>query len=348
MEFDLQRFDEDTQADAQAETAQDVPAEEQEPIPDELSGLPEDIARETMAEWEQSQTEQESESAPETESAPEEPPITREDYQAKVAEVEQLKAQLAAYQQQQQPQPQAQQQPQPQQQPPQPQQPPQFQPPQLKITPEVSKQINEAIRAEAMALSGFSQDDVASLDYADADDPRIEQWAQAKNIAQNRVLGAIQSFQIAQQQRAQQFYNEHAAAINAYNQFAQKAFAEPDFQAIQQFATNEYFEQLQPDEQKIIANSYIRVERQLASPAEMLVVKNYFEQAKAAYRTRGSKNHSIQRDKKVTPKLPRSDQLKGSSTTSDGQLSAADIEKLLERDFTTLTHKQQKIALGLT
>lgn len=351
IEFDIQRFADDgeTTSDATPESAPESQAEEQEPIPEELGGLPEDIARETMAEWEQSQTTQEAEPAQS------EPRITREDYQSKLAEIEQLRAQLAQYQQPQQPQqpqapPQQPQQPAQEPQLPQAQQVPQaqFQIPQLKMTPELSKKISDAISAEAKAMTGFSDDDVASLDYADDDDPRLAQWAQAKNIAQSRVYTAIYQTQVAQQQQAQQFYNDHMAAVNTYNEFVKKEFAEPDFQAIQQFATNDFFNQLKPYEQAVIAQSYVRVERQIASPAEMMVVKDYYERAKAAYRSRSGRKRATQPRQTMAPQLPRTDQLKGASTTSDGQLSTGDIERMLEGDFTKLTPQQQKALLGIS
>lgn len=349
IDFDIQRFADDgeTTSESTPESAPETQAEEQESIPEELGGLPEDIARETMAEWEQSQTTQEAEPAQA------EPQITREDYQSKLEEINRLKAQLAQYQQPQQQQAQAQPQPATQTQQPQPPQaqqvpPAQFQIPQLKMTPELSKKISDAISAEAKAMTGFSDDDVASLDYADDDDPRLAQWAQAKNIAQSRVYTAIYQTQVAQQQQAQQFYNDHMAAVNTYNEFVKKEFAEPDFQAIQQFATNDFFNQLKPYEQAVIAQSYVRVERQIASPAEMMVVKDYYERAKAAYRSRGGRKRPTQQAKAMPPQLPRTDQLKGASTTSDGQFSTGDIERMLEGDFTKLTPQQQKALLGIS
>ena len=336
FEFDLQRFDEEnTEQSVQSETS----TEEEKPIPEELGGLPEDIARETMAEWEKLQPKPEE---PQPETPPEPKPPTEESvpyarFKEKVDEANQLKAQLAEYQrrlqQQQPPQTQAQQ--------------PQFQPPQIKITPEISAKINAAIKAEALALSGMSDDDVASLEFADADDPRIAQWKQASSIAQNSVYNAIYQAQINQQQQARQFYDSHVAAVETYNQFVEKEFAEPDFKEIQNFARSEFFEQLSPNEKKIIANSYLNVERQTASPAEMLNVKQYYERAKLAYRTRGAKK-SAPKQAQPAPKLPRADQLKGSSGKSDGQLSAHDIEKLLEGDFTKLDEKTRKILLGFS
>lgn len=340
MNFDLQRFTEDgqpvadTPSEPTAEPSTEAPATEEQPLPEELNGIPEDIARETLAEWEATKPQEEPQ--PETgQVPPEEKPVTREDYQAKVKEAEQLKAQLAEYQRKAQPQQAPQQR--------------QFQPPQMRITPEVSARINEAIKAEAMALTGMSNDDVASLEYADNDDPRLAQWNQATNIAQNRVYNAIQQAQIAQQRQAQQFYNNHLAATQTYNEFAQKEFAEPDFKEIQQFATNEFFEQLKPNEQQIIANSYLRVERQIASPAEMLVVKNYYERAKAAYRTRGAKTN---RQGKPTPaqqaaNLPRADQLQGAA--GKGEMTVAELERMLETtDFDKIPKQYQDKLLGIT
>ena len=111
------------------------------------------MAREAMAEWKELSQESAETETPET--PPESDTVSRSDYQAKVDEAESLKAQLAAYQQKQQVSPQ------------------QIQPPPIGLTPEISAKINQAITAEAMNMVGFSADDVASLEYADNDDPRL-------------------------------------------------------------------------------------------------------------------------------------------------------------------------------
>ena len=333
MEFDLQRFAEENSQDTNAESETQV---EESPIPEELNGLPEEIARETLAEWKDSQPKTETQAETQVEETqPKEEPITREQYQAVIDEVNKLKAQLAETQKQSQPTAQVQ----------RPQ--PQFQPPQLRLTQENAKLIDNAITAEAMKLSGMSKDDVASLDYADDDDPRISQWNQAKRIAENRVYNTITQMQAVQQQQAQKFYTSHAEAVNSYNEFAKKEFAEPDYKEIQQFATNEFFERLSAQEQQVIANSYLRVEKQIASPAEVFVVKKYYEMAKAAYRTRGAKQKTAT-NKSTNYQLPKSDQLKGSSTAGDGRLSNSDIEKLLQGDFTKLDEKTRNFLLGMS
>lgn len=328
MVFDLQRFDDEQTVSDAPQSAPEPKAEEPAPIPEELEGIPEDIARDAMSEWEATQAKTEAEQQP--------APVTysQDDYQAKVNEVEQLKAQLAQYQRQQ---PQAQQ-PQIQ----QPQPPPTFEPPPIKITPEISAKINEAIKEEAKAMASFTDDDVASLDYADDDDPRLSQWAQAKSLAQDKVIKAINATRAWQQQRAQQIYNEQTTAINNYNEFAQKEMAEPDYQAVMTFATNDFFQAMPPNEQQILANSYLHVERNLASPAEFLVVKNYYERAKAAYRGRNAKQ-SPPKNQKVT--MPRIDQVGGAAGT--GEITVGELEKMLETtDFDKIPEPYQKRLLG--
>ena len=218
---------------------------------------------------------------------------------------------------------------------------PQFTPPPMKITPEISAKITQAINAEAMNMSGFTPDDVASLDYADDDDPRIAQWNQAKSIAQNNVLGAIRQAQINQQYQAAQFIASQQAAINTYNELVQREMKEPDFKAIQHFATNDFFNQLNPAEQRILANSYLRVERQIVSPAEMLVIKKYYEQAKAAFRG----NQKNRKAPQAPPQLPRSDQLNGAA--GKAEMTTAELERMLETtDFDKIPEVYQKKLLG--
>lgn len=345
FEFDLQRFDDDG-AD-QGESA-DVPQEsgEEEPIPEELSGLPDDVARETLAEWKASQSQADTQGAQEKPKPQTEESVPYARFKEKVDEANQLKAQLAEYQRR------MQQQQQPAQPPPQQPQPQPVQP-QMRITPEIAKKINDAIDAEAKLMCGLSKEELEDLEFADDDDPKLMQWKQSKELARGKVFAAIQQAQFEQRQQAQQFIAAHQAAAQFCNDYAQRELAtEPNVQAIQNFAANEFFEQLSPVEKRIVAESFVHVERQIASPTEMYTVKNYYERAKAAFlaRANGAKQQQKQPAQKAqqAAALPRSDQLKGTASTNSAQLSAADIEKLLERDFTTIDPKTQHTMLGLT
>ena len=358
FEFELQRFD-DEGAD-QGESA-DVPQEggEEEPLPEELSGLPEDIARETLAEWKASQSQEGTQSAQETQETQETPkPQTEESvpyarFKEKVDEANRLKAQLAEYQRQMQQQP-AQFQPLPAPQPPPLQQPQQ---PQMRITPEIAKKIEAAITAEAKLMCGLSEKELKELEFADDDDAKLIQWNQSKALARGKVFAAIQQAQFEQRQQAQQAFaaqQQYAAAQQAASQFcndfAQKELAtEPNIQAIQNFAANEFFEQLSPIEKQLVAVSFAHVERQIASPAEMYTVKNYYERAKAAFlaKANGAKRQTQTAAQRAAG-LPRSDQLKGGSENTGGKLTVSEIEKLLAGDFTQIDPKKQRQMLGLS
>ncbi|MBR4383886.1 MAG: hypothetical protein IKP64_10055, partial [Selenomonadaceae bacterium] len=255
LEFDLQRFDDENEAASAEPSSAEQSGEESKALPEELNGLPEDIARETLAEWEASQVDEQPETG--TDSKPGAVPYDR--FKEKVDEANKLKAQLEEYRQlliqrQQQPQPQ-----------PRPQPP---RPPQPAITPEFSKQVNKAIEEEALALTGFSKDAVKDIEYATADDPRVAQWEQAKAFATYNVINALKQRQAAQQQQQRQFLSEHAQAAQAYNAYAAQTIAEPDFSEVQNFAVNDFFSQLPPTAKQTVAMSYLRVARNVASPAE--------------------------------------------------------------------------------
>lgn len=336
MFFDLQRFDDvDTSTDVPQtdNNTPEITGEELQPIPEELDGIPEDIARDAIAEWAQTQATQES--------TPEEQPISREDYQAKLAEIEQLKAQIAQAQSQPQQAP-AQQ---PVQQQPHIRQP--YQLPPIQVTPEFAAKMNEAIKEEAMKLSGMSADEVDSLQFADTDDPRLDQWNQATSLAKMNVLGQLQQARVFHQQQVNQFLRDHDESIQVYNDFTRKEFADPDYKNTKNFAVNEFFNQRAPKEQEIIAKSYARIEKQTASPAEMLAVKLYYELAKTAYHARGAKA-TAPKTAKPAPKsagLPRIDQLNG--TSGKGEVTVAELEHMLEtNEFDNIPKQYQSRLLG--
>lgn len=352
FEFDLQRFDEDAAAQTESADAPQQQAEE-EPLPEELNGLPEDIARDAFNMWkaqqqaEEPKAEQQAQAEAQPAQTEESVPYVR--FKEKVDEANQLKAQLAEYQRR--AQQQAVQSP-PQQQPP-PRQPAQ---PQMRITPEIAQKMNEAIEERAMRLSGLTEKEVEELAFVDDDDIKLAQWKQSKALARDQIYTELKQAQfqrIQQRQEAQQYLATQQAALQAYYDFTQKEIATvQNFQDIQKFATNEYFEQLPPNLQKLVATSYLHAEQQIATPSELFVVQNYYQQAKAAFNARanGAKTPPqtpAQRSQQAA-NLPRADQLKGVSSKSDGQLSVTDIEKLLAGDFTEIDPKIQRTLLGLS
>lgn len=334
FEFDLQLFDDDATETSAVETSSEESTEtsseetsEQE-LPEEFEGLEEykeDILKD-ISEMEKSQTQQEN--SYETSSP------------SQVDEVAALKAQIDEYKKQFGELPQSQPQQQPQQQPKQTQQQiPQVQIPQLQLTPEVSAKIKDAIKQEAMRISGMSEDDANAVDeYGDEDDPNYLRWQQANKIAEGNVYNAIRQAQQQQAIQQQVFLQRHNEAVQTFNEFYQKAVAEKDFNEIVQFAKGEYFNSLPKPVQDVVFDSYVRIEKNVASPAEALLVQQFFDQARTSYRNK-LKTTPRKQVSGVSKSFPKIDQLNGANGNLSGGVSSHDLEKLMNEDFDTFEKK---------
>lgn len=368
FEFDLQMFAdettednsavEDTSAEVSQDGAESVEEEAKEPIPEELGGLPEDAAREVMAEaakMEQGEEESEPEQA-----APDDSQIVKSGtipyprFKEKVDESNALKAQLEAYRQRygdlkgdnqnQQAQPPAMMKPVA----PQQAQPPQM--PQLNLTPDLIKQIDELKKQEALRMSGLTQEDLDGMEYMEEDDPRKTQYQFALKMAENTVMSRIQQAQIEQMRQAEAVLRAHDASVQEYNQFAQKEMSEPDFQNVMQFATQDFFFNRSPIEQQTLSEAYARIERNVASPADVMLIKNYFAEAKQAYRgghpRTAKRNNNPMTKVKQAGTFPRSQQVEGSSDNDTG-VSVATLEKMLaEKSWDEIPEKYQRMLMG--
>jgi hypothetical protein len=372
FEFDLQMFA-DEEAEQSVETSAEVgntdveagevetqePEEEKEPIPEELDGLPEEAAREVMAEAAKLDEEK-----AEPESEPQEiddsqitktQQIPYKRFKEKVDESNALKAELEAYKKQygalnnQQP---AQQEPQNFDQPAMMQsvmannQPQQV--PQLNLTPNVMRKIEELKKQEALRMSGLSQEDLDGMEYMEEDDPRKTQYQFALKMAENTVMSRIQQAQMEQMRQAEATLRAHDASVQEYNQFAKREMAEPDFQNVMKFAAEEYFFKRSPIEQQTLSEAYYRIERNVASPADVMLIKNYFTEAKNAYHG----GHSATKSKNPMSKVkqagtfPRSQQVQGSSDNDTG-VSVATLTKMLEeKPWDEIPKKYQKMLMG--
>lgn len=372
FEFDLQMFA-DEEAEQSVETSAEVentdveagevetqePEEEKEPIPEELDGLPEEAAREVMAEAAKLD-----EDKAEPESEPQEiddsqitktQQIPYKRFKEKVDESNALKAELEAYKKQygalnnQQP---------VQQEPQNFGQPAMMQPvmannqprqvPQLNLTPDVMKQIEELKKQEALRMSGLSQEDLDGMEYMEEDDPRKTQYQFALKMAENTVMSRIQQAQMEQMRQAEATLRAHDASVQEYNQFAKREMAEPDFQNVMKFAAEEYFFKRSPVEQQTLSEAYYRIERNVASPADVMLIKNYFTEAKNAYHSGNSATKSKNPMSKVKQAgtFPRSQQVQGSSDNDTG-VSVATLEKMLEtKTWDEIDPKWQKVLMG--
>lgn len=361
FEYKLQRFAEETEAEEAQESAAE---EEKEPIPEELGGLPEDVAREAMAQAKQdSAAEEEPETSgdQDTDNKPvgdgiEEPqtkiPYAR--FKQQVDKSHELEEQLSAYKkkfgdlsaQQTPPVQQAPQQAAPQQQQIAPQQ------PQLRITDDDVKLINQAAMQGAMQLTGMSQEDYDALEYADDDDPKKQKFRFALDIAKNNIMRNVAAARAQRAAQAQQFMAVHKAAVSDYNNFAQKEMQAQDFQAVREYAMQEYFDKLPSVRKNIITSAYARVERNTASPAEIELVKAYYTEARDAYHAahpQAAQQPPNQKQKiSQAEKMPRADQVSGAAG-GDKPMTEATLRQMLnDTPWDKIPEKYQNILLGIT
>ena len=359
----MAEFDENVQAVADESTAAettettenvDNASESQEDantIPPELEGIDDDeIVKEVMAEAKGIPIEElEPKEEPADPAAPSAIPYVRfkekvDEGKAKDAEIAELKKQIEAFKKQQTPQYQA----------PAPQAQPTPQPPQqgvqapFQLNKENIDLINKAINEQAQAMAQLSKEDMDSLEYMEDDDPRKQRWDYAKEMAKGQIFDRIRQAQAMRVAQAQRFLQAQQQSIADFNAYAQQASQEPDFEQVKDYAINEFFGALPTQRDKeIITQAYARVERNSASPEDMYLIKNYFAQAKAAYRAQ----HPVKAPKQTSTKneqvtFPRSGQVTGAGDASGG-VTVASLEKMLnEMPFDEIDPKYQKMLLG--
>lgn len=209
------------------------------------------------------------------------------------------------------------------------------------LTPEIAGRIDAAAKAEALRMTGMTQEEVDNLAYADDDDTKRQTWNTAVAMSRNLILGQIQQEAQRQQQRQMLFMQQHQQLMKQYQDFASKEMQADDFAAIQQYAVNDFFQTKNPTEQQIIGSAYARIERNIASPAEVYSVVNYFKEAKEAYQQAKAKEKQDAAPAKTditktkqkiveANKQPRSQQLEGAASTDGKALTVASLQHLLE------------------
>ena len=143
----------------------------------------------------------------------------------------------------------------------------------------------------------------------------------------------------------------YTEAVMDYNTFAQKEAAEHDFKEVQNYAINEFFEKnITKAEQPIIAAAYQRIERNVASPQDIMLIKRYFTDAKNAYRSQqGNKpggNTGRSNRLKQGKAFPRSSDIDGAGTDT-GSVTNDTLAKMLEeKPFSEIPPEYQKMLLG--
>ena len=215
------------------------------------------------------------------------------------------------------------------------------------FTPEIAKQIDAAANQQAMQMTGMTKEDIDALEYADENDDKAKTYRYAKDLARATIIENIQQSARRQQEYAAKILENHAKLVNEYNSFYQEQQAQPDFPDIVQFATNEFFEKQAPGVQFAVSDAYTRVQKNTASPQDILVVKNYFEKAQGAFRAKNVPQPQKQTTN-TKPTMPKAQEVSGSATSPKETVSIASLSKMLEENrFEDLPKKYQDILLGM-
>ena len=224
---------------------------------------------------------------------------------------------------------------------------PQFQPP--SIDENFAKQIDTAINQRAMQMSGFTKEDVEGLDYLDDDDPKISRWNHAKRISEAAVYNEIANNQILQQQEMQRAAFLRNKTMTDYQNYVAQQQAADNFSAVQQFAENDFFNAQPEIDRQIIQESYARLTNNMASPADVMVVRDFFSRAKVAYENRQNKPPAQPKPKtKPAPNnFPRTNQINGMTGSGGGVSQAALAEMLRTKKWNQIPPNYQKVLLGI-
>ena len=171
---------------------------------------------------------------------------------------------------------------------------------------------------------------------------------------QQPALPPMQPAQAGMQQQraaqAQHFMQVHNASMADYNAFAAKEMQEPDYPQVLQYAINEYFTNgISKAEQPAIAAAYQRIERNLASPGDIALVKRYFSDAKAAWKAAQAaaapKSQPLAKAAQAE-QFPRAGKVQGAADTG-GNISAATLDKMLaEKNWEDIPDKYKRMLLS--
>jgi len=190
-----------------------------------------------------------------------------------------------------------------------------------------AKQIDDAVTQMAMQMTGLTQEDVDSLDYLDDDDPKLGIWNHAKGLARIAAYNQIIAAQSARQQEEYRRSTLLNQSANDFNSYVEQQRAAENFTALQDFAGTEFFNAQSPVEKQIILEANTRLENRQATPTDFIIVRDFFTRAKAAF---DAKNQQQAPPKKTAPKpqFPRTDKVNG-TTGSGGAITNATLAEMI-------------------
>lgn len=224
----------------------------------------------------------------------------------------------------------------------------------FKITPEIINKINTVAMTEAMSMTGMTKDDVDALEYSDDKDDKKQLWDNALSIAKTKTINAV-NHEVSRQRIAQsKFLEDHAKLVNDFNDFYKQQSAENDFNNVQQYASNDYFNGLPEVDKSVISSAYARVQHNTASPQDIFCIKKFFTDAKNKYRS----DHPITKKPdaainntkeklKDMEKHPKSEQIDGTATSQGGKVTVQKLEKMINTmPWDKIPDEYKKMLLG--
>ena len=347
MKFDIQKFAEDEvqeYGDVLDGAIEDIP-EDLPPIPKELEGIPEDIARDIMTKASAQNSETPDENpAPETPETESETSVPYKRFKETLEQKNDLAQQLAAYRERY---------GELSSQSPHESQPPKNDTPQQNFMPQFNadaiKQIDDAIKQRAMQISGLSKEEIDGIDYFDDDDPRISLWNHARELSKATVYNDIVANHIAQQQELQRLQYLQNQSVNDYNNFVAQRQAAENFDAVRQYATGEFFKAQSPIDKEIITESFTRLSRNMATPADMMIVRDFFTRAENSFANKSATPQVNPQKNIPQPKanFPRTNQLNGTAGSGGGVTQAQLADMLQNKKWSEIPPQYQKILLDL-
>ncbi len=204
------------------------------------------------------------------------------------------------------------------------------QPPQKFFSVEDAKQIDDAIKKTAMQLTGFSEEDVDSIDYLEDDDPKIGLWNHAKELAKIATYNQIVAAQMAQAQEEQRRQALMAQSVNEFQNYRQQQTQAAEYEALRNFARTEFFNSQSPVAQEVIREADWRLQNNLATPADYQTIQNFFNMAKYAYDAKNSAQTPAPKpaQKKSNPQFPRTNKING-VPGSGGGVTASSLAEMV-------------------
>ena len=196
-----------------------------------------------------------------------------------------------------------------------------------------AKQIDEAIKATAMQMTGFSEEDVDGIDYLDDDDPKIGLWNHAKEMAKIATYNQIVMAQMEQAREEQRRRDLMAQSVNEFQNYTQQQTQAAEYEALRNFAANEFFNSQSPVAQQVIRDADWRLQNKLGTPADFKTIQDFFTMAKYAYDAKNAAQipqapAPKPAQKNSNPQFPRTNKINGVPGSGGGVTNASLAEMM--------------------